>query len=155
MFPAVWKVSESIWKSLFWQIYQIQPFNVFFISQKPLRRITIEEVGGVSAQTAAESKSSIQEVVKDSGDASSPLSTSPIAKMIKIEEIPDLSNGSSTGSGASTSPSTGSSARLVQLCPAWASSVVLWFISSVSSADRTAVHRRRTPLPLRQPPPPP
>uniref|UniRef100_A0A3P9K856 RNA polymerase II-associated protein 3 n=1 Tax=Oryzias latipes TaxID=8090 RepID=A0A3P9K856_ORYLA len=98
-------------------IYRIQPFNVFFISQKPLRRINIEEVGGVSAQTAAESKSSIQEVVKDSGAASSPLSTSPIAKMIKIEEIPDLSNGSSTGSGASTSPSTGATTRLVQLCP--------------------------------------
>ncbi|XP_020569692.1 RNA polymerase II-associated protein 3 isoform X2 [Oryzias latipes] len=73
-------------------------------STKPLRRITIEEVGGVSAQTAAESKSSIQEVVKDSGDASSPLSTSPIAKMIKIEEIPDSSTGSSARRSDSRPP---------------------------------------------------
>lgn len=81
-------------------------------SQKPLRRINIEEVGGVSAQTAAESKSSIQEVVKDSRDGSSPLSTSPIAKIIKIEEILDAS--------------TSESSRLVLLCPAGATSVHLW-----------------------------
>ncbi|KAF6726963.1 RNA polymerase II-associated protein 3 [Oryzias melastigma] len=73
-------------------------------STKPLRRINIEEVGGVSAQSAAESKSSIQEVVKDSRDGSSPLSTSPIAKIIKIEEILDASTSESSRSDIKPPP---------------------------------------------------
>ncbi|RVE56326.1 hypothetical protein OJAV_G00220060 [Oryzias javanicus] len=86
-------------------------------STKPLRRINIQEVGGVSAQTAAESKSSIQELVKDSRDGSSPLSTSPIAKMIKIEETPDASSSESDRRSDIKAPQEDA----VQLQPATAS----------------------------------
>ncbi|XP_008282686.1 RNA polymerase II-associated protein 3 [Stegastes partitus] len=54
-------------------------------STKPLRRINIEEVSGkVSVPEPV-----VQEAMKEAEDGSSPLSTSPSAKMIKIEEISD------------------------------------------------------------------
>ncbi|GAA6227015.1 RNA polymerase II-associated protein 3 [Lates japonicus] len=61
-------------------------------STKPLRRIDIEEVSGKATVPEVESggsKSFIQEVVRETEEGSSPLSTSPSAKMIKIEEIAD------------------------------------------------------------------
>ncbi|XP_071358436.1 RNA polymerase II-associated protein 3 [Trachinotus anak] len=61
-------------------------------STKPLRRIDIEEVSGKATVPEVESggsKSFVQEVVRETEDGSSPLSTSPSAKMIKIEEISD------------------------------------------------------------------
>ncbi|XP_022045045.1 RNA polymerase II-associated protein 3 [Acanthochromis polyacanthus] len=54
-------------------------------STKPLRRINVEEISG--KVTLPESV--IQEVMKEAEDGSSPLSTSPSAKIIKIEEISD------------------------------------------------------------------
>uniref|UniRef100_A0A665TI56 RNA polymerase II-associated protein 3 n=1 Tax=Echeneis naucrates TaxID=173247 RepID=A0A665TI56_ECHNA len=59
---------------------------------KPLRRIDIKEVSGKATVPEGESeepKSLVQEVVKETEGGSSPLSTSPSAKMIKIEEISD------------------------------------------------------------------
>ncbi|XP_041819936.1 RNA polymerase II-associated protein 3 isoform X2 [Chelmon rostratus] len=67
-------------------------------STKPLRRIEIEEVSGkvsVSEVESGGSKSFVQEVVKEAEDESSPLSTSPSAKMIKIEEIAEAPSHSS------------------------------------------------------------
>ncbi|XP_026220104.1 RNA polymerase II-associated protein 3 [Anabas testudineus] len=61
-------------------------------SSKPLRRIDIEEVSGevmVPAVESCGSKSFVKEAVIEAEDRSSPLSTSPSAKMIKIEEIAD------------------------------------------------------------------
>ncbi|XP_032361112.1 RNA polymerase II-associated protein 3 isoform X1 [Etheostoma spectabile] len=58
-------------------------------STKPLRRIDIEEVSGkvtVSETESGGSKSFIQEVMREAEDQSSPLSTSPSAKIIKMEE---------------------------------------------------------------------
>lgn len=60
--------------------------------QKPLRRINIEEVSGtitVPEEDAGVSRTLVQEVLKEAEDGSSPLSSSPSAKMIKIEEIAD------------------------------------------------------------------
>lgn len=62
------------------------------VLQKPLRRIEIAEVSGSSKQQSAGSKSVIQEVVREVAQQSSPLSTSPTAKMIKIEEIAEVSS---------------------------------------------------------------
>ncbi|XP_069556181.1 RNA polymerase II-associated protein 3 [Brachyistius frenatus] len=62
-------------------------------STKPLRRIDIQEVSGTVTVPQAESggsRSLVQEVVREAEDGSSPLSTSPSAKMIKIEEIGDV-----------------------------------------------------------------
>ncbi|XP_040886567.1 RNA polymerase II-associated protein 3 isoform X2 [Toxotes jaculatrix] len=62
-------------------------------STKPLKRIDIEEVSGKATVPQVESggsKSFVQEVVRETEDRSSPLSTSPSAKMIKIEEIADV-----------------------------------------------------------------
>ncbi|KAL6117001.1 rpap3 [Pungitius sinensis] len=53
-------------------------------STKPLRRIDIEEVSGAATVSQADS-AFVQEASRE--DESSPLSTSPTAKMIKIEEI--------------------------------------------------------------------
>ncbi|CAJ1054464.1 RNA polymerase II-associated protein 3 [Xyrichtys novacula] len=67
-------------------------------SAKPLRRIDIEEVSGkvsVPEMLTAESKSLVQEVMKETEDESSSLSTSPSAKMIKIEEISEVPSHSS------------------------------------------------------------
>ncbi|XP_040002876.1 RNA polymerase II-associated protein 3 isoform X2 [Xiphias gladius] len=61
-------------------------------STKPLRRINIQEVSGKATSPELESggaKSFVREVVKETEDGSSPLSTSPSAKMIKIEVIAD------------------------------------------------------------------
>lgn len=61
--------------------------------QKPLRRIDIEEVSGmvtVPEEESGASKPFVEETVRDAEDGSSPLSTSPSAKMIKIEEIADI-----------------------------------------------------------------
>lgn len=61
--------------------------------QKPLRRIDIEEISGKIAVPEGESgayKPLVQEVVKEVEEASSPLSTSPSAKMIKIEELSEV-----------------------------------------------------------------
>lgn len=75
------------------------PFNFiklekpFFSLQKPLRRIDIEEISGKIVVPEGESgayKPLVQEVVKEVEEASSPLSTSPSAKMIKIEELSEV-----------------------------------------------------------------
>ncbi|XP_034434552.1 RNA polymerase II-associated protein 3 isoform X1 [Hippoglossus hippoglossus] len=61
-------------------------------STKPLRRIEIEEVSGKATVPEVESSGSktlIQEVVREPEEDSSPLSTSPSAKIIKIEEMAD------------------------------------------------------------------
>lgn len=61
--------------------------------QKPLRRIDIEEVSGkvsVAEVESGGSKSFTQEVAREAEDESSPLSTSPSAKMIKIEELAEV-----------------------------------------------------------------
>ncbi|XP_028255050.1 RNA polymerase II-associated protein 3 [Parambassis ranga] len=61
-------------------------------STKPLRRIDIEEISGevtVPEAESAGSKPFIQEMLREA-DSPSPLSTSPSAKMIKIEEIADV-----------------------------------------------------------------
>lgn len=67
--------------------------NLFFSLQKPLRRIDIEEISGKIVVPEGESgayKPLVQEVVKEIEEASSPLSTSPSAKMIKIEELSEV-----------------------------------------------------------------
>ncbi|XP_051248799.1 RNA polymerase II-associated protein 3 [Dicentrarchus labrax] len=69
-------------------------------SSKPLRRIDIEEVSGkvsVSEVDSGGSKSFVQEVEREAEDETSPLSTSPSAKMIKIEEIAEVPSHSSDG----------------------------------------------------------
>nr|XP_046234689.1 RNA polymerase II-associated protein 3 [Scatophagus argus] len=68
-------------------------------STKPLRRIDIEEVSGKVSASEVESDGSkkpfIREVVREAEGESSPLSTSPSAKMIKIEEIAEVPSHSS------------------------------------------------------------
>ncbi|XP_070785115.1 RNA polymerase II-associated protein 3 [Enoplosus armatus] len=67
-------------------------------STKPLRRIDIEEVSGKVTVLEADSggsKSFIQEVTREAEDESSPLSTSPSAKMIKIEAVAEAPSHSS------------------------------------------------------------
>ncbi|XP_029317974.1 RNA polymerase II-associated protein 3 isoform X2 [Cottoperca gobio] len=65
-------------------------------STKPLRRVDIEEVSGeVSAMESGGSDFLVQEVTREAEDECSPLSTSPSAKMIKIEEIADIPSYSS------------------------------------------------------------
>ncbi|KAI3366894.1 hypothetical protein L3Q82_009538 [Scortum barcoo] len=62
-------------------------------STKPLRRVDIEEVSGklsLSELESGGSESVMQEVMKEAEDGFSPLSTSPSAKMIKIEEIAEV-----------------------------------------------------------------
>ncbi|XP_034382637.1 RNA polymerase II-associated protein 3 isoform X2 [Cyclopterus lumpus] len=62
-------------------------------STKPLRRIDIEEVSGEVTASEVESGGSkffIQEAPREAEDESSPLSTSPSAKMIKIEEMAEV-----------------------------------------------------------------
>ncbi|XP_068162802.1 RNA polymerase II-associated protein 3 [Antennarius striatus] len=62
-------------------------------STKPLRRIDIKEVSGkesVSEVASVGSKPFIQEVMGEAEDESSPRSSSPSAKMIKIEEISEI-----------------------------------------------------------------
>ncbi|CAF96297.1 unnamed protein product [Tetraodon nigroviridis] len=56
-------------------------------SAKPLRRIEIEEVSGSTEHRSVGSKPITQEV---GAQQSSPLSTSPSAKMIKIEEVAEV-----------------------------------------------------------------
>lgn len=63
-------------------------------STKPLRRIDIEEVSGKVSVSEVE-KSLVEEVAREAQDKSSPLSTSPSAKMIKIEEIAEIPSHSS------------------------------------------------------------
>ncbi|XP_075316032.1 RNA polymerase II-associated protein 3-like [Odontesthes bonariensis] len=60
-------------------------------SAKPLRRIDIQEISGKAPapEEPAASKSLVQEVAREAEDGSSPLSTSPSAKMIKMEEAAD------------------------------------------------------------------
>ncbi|XP_070848596.1 RNA polymerase II-associated protein 3 [Chaetodon trifascialis] len=65
-------------------------------STKPLRRIDVEEVSGKVSVSEVESGGSfVREVVREAGNESSPLSTSPSAKMIKIEEIAEVPSHSS------------------------------------------------------------
>lgn len=74
-------------------------------STKPLKRIDIEEVSGKVAMPDVESgwsNSFVEGVVKEDEDRSSPLSTSPSAKMIKIEEIADVPSNSPDQLTAST-----------------------------------------------------
>lgn len=62
-------------------------------STKPLRRIDIKEISGkvpVPEVEAGGLKSFIQEATSKTEEGSSPLSTSPSAKIIKIEEIADV-----------------------------------------------------------------
>ncbi|XP_078138281.1 RNA polymerase II-associated protein 3 isoform X2 [Centroberyx gerrardi] len=56
-------------------------------SAKPLRRIEIEEVGG-KLLVEEEEEEEEEEEVRKAEDEASPLSTSPRAKMIRIEEMP-------------------------------------------------------------------
>lgn len=65
------------------------------VLQKPLRRIEIIDVSGSAEHQSAGSKAAIQAVVRESMQQSSPLSTSPTTKMIKIEEIAEVSSQSS------------------------------------------------------------
>ncbi|CAN9508311.1 unnamed protein product [Ophioblennius macclurei] len=63
-------------------------------STKPLRRIEIEEISGKVTIPEVESRSLesfIRETKSQTEEGSSPLSTSPSAKIIKIEEIADVS----------------------------------------------------------------
>lgn len=60
--------------------------NVF---QKPLMRIDIKEVGGELCSAEMKSVASKASVQEASREEFSPLSTSPAAKMIKIEELPE------------------------------------------------------------------
>uniref|UniRef100_A0A8C6M8K8 RNA polymerase II-associated protein 3 n=1 Tax=Nothobranchius furzeri TaxID=105023 RepID=A0A8C6M8K8_NOTFU len=61
-----------------------------FFPTKPLKRIEIEEVGGNTLIPELESAGClVQEVERKAEEESSPLSTSPNAKMIKIEEMAD------------------------------------------------------------------
>lgn len=73
------------------KVFSLTDHKTCDVSQKPLRRIDIEEVSGklpvVDMETMS-SEESVQEVVREE---SSPLSTSPTAKMIKIEEMPEVS----------------------------------------------------------------
>ncbi|XP_035533766.1 RNA polymerase II-associated protein 3 [Morone saxatilis] len=82
------------------QTRTVQPIDkpTHLQSTKPLRRIEIEEVSGkvsVSEVDSCGSKSFVQEVEREAEDESSPLSTSPSAKMIKIEEIAEVPSHSS------------------------------------------------------------
>uniref|UniRef100_A0A1A7X3H7 RNA polymerase II-associated protein 3 n=1 Tax=Iconisemion striatum TaxID=60296 RepID=A0A1A7X3H7_9TELE len=70
----------------------VQPVNKpeHLRSKKPLRRIEIKEIGGDTLIPEVESAGClVQEVERKAEEESSPLSTSPNAKMIKIEEIAD------------------------------------------------------------------
>uniref|UniRef100_A0A1A8EI18 RNA polymerase II associated protein 3 n=1 Tax=Nothobranchius korthausae TaxID=1143690 RepID=A0A1A8EI18_9TELE len=70
----------------------VQPINKpeHLRSKKPLKRIEIEEVGGNTLIPEVESAGClVQEVERKAEEESSPLSTSPNAKMIKIEEMAD------------------------------------------------------------------
>ncbi|XP_070709764.1 RNA polymerase II-associated protein 3 [Pempheris klunzingeri] len=67
-------------------------------STKPLRRIDIEEVSGQVSVAEVESGGNepfIQEAARKAEDESSPLSTSPSAKMIRIEEMAEAPSHSS------------------------------------------------------------
>lgn len=57
--------------------------------------MSVAEVVSVAEVESAASKSFVQEEVREADDESSPLSTSPSAKMIKIEEIAEVSSHSS------------------------------------------------------------
>lgn len=77
------------------QMRTVQPVDkpTHLRSTKPLRRIDIEEISGKVVVPEVESdayKPLVQEVVKEVEEGSSPLSTSPSAKMIKIEELSDF-----------------------------------------------------------------
>ncbi|XP_015255624.1 PREDICTED: RNA polymerase II-associated protein 3 [Cyprinodon variegatus] len=62
-------------------------------SAKPLRRIEIEEISGtLTAAEAGAAAPSLQEAERKTEDGPSPLSTSPSAKMIKIEEISETAS---------------------------------------------------------------
>uniref|UniRef100_A0A1A8NTV7 RNA polymerase II-associated protein 3 n=1 Tax=Nothobranchius rachovii TaxID=451742 RepID=A0A1A8NTV7_9TELE len=70
----------------------VQPINKpeHLRSKKPLKRIEIEEVGGSTLIPELESAGClVQEVERKAEEESSPLSTSPNAKMIKMEEMAD------------------------------------------------------------------
>ncbi|XP_028426529.1 RNA polymerase II-associated protein 3 [Perca flavescens] len=85
-------------------------------STKPLRRIDIEEVSGkvtVSKTESGGSKSLIQEVTREAGDQSSPLSTSPSAKMIKMEEQAEVPSHSSEQVPASRQPEQAEQGEMV------------------------------------------
>ncbi|XP_020490468.1 RNA polymerase II-associated protein 3 isoform X2 [Labrus bergylta] len=78
----------------------VQPVNKpkHLQSTKPLRRIDIEEVSGmvsVHEMLPSESECTVQEVVTEAEDESSSLSSSPSAKMIKIEEMAEFPSQSS------------------------------------------------------------
>lgn len=60
------------------------------ILQKPLRRIEIVEVSGSTEHLPAESRSVIQDEVREAEERSSPLSMSPTAKMIKMGELAEV-----------------------------------------------------------------
>lgn len=77
------------------QMRTVQPIDkpTHLRSTKPLRRIDIEEISGkvvVPEGESGASKPLVQEVVKEVEEGSSPLSTSPSAKMIKIEELSEV-----------------------------------------------------------------
>ncbi|XP_019947949.2 RNA polymerase II-associated protein 3 [Paralichthys olivaceus] len=72
----------------------VQPIDklIHLRSTKPMRRVEITEVSGEATlpeEESSGSKTFIQEVLREREDDSSPLSTSPSAKIIKIEETAD------------------------------------------------------------------
>ena len=88
-------MAADISSSLHYYVWLGEKTCLCFLSvalQKPLRRIEIEEVSGKATVPEVESSGSktlIQEVVREPEEDSSPLSTSPSAKIIKIEEMAD------------------------------------------------------------------
>lgn len=69
------------------------------VLQKPLRRIEIVEVSGGAEHLPAGSSPVIQDAVREAEERSSPLSTSPTAKMIKMGEPAEVSSQSPEPSG--------------------------------------------------------
>uniref|UniRef100_A0A8C8CVF3 RNA polymerase II-associated protein 3 n=1 Tax=Oncorhynchus tshawytscha TaxID=74940 RepID=A0A8C8CVF3_ONCTS len=95
----------------------------FFVSQKPLRRVDIEEVGGkilvqkepsaVFTSTTApcfrpQKTTSIADTVREDQGEASPPSTSPSAKILKIEEISNIPSHSPVKTFVNKPPATSS-----------------------------------------------
>lgn len=62
------------------------------VLQKPLRRMEIVEVSGSTEHLPAGPRSVIQDETREAEERSSPLSTSPTAKMIKMGELAEVSS---------------------------------------------------------------
>uniref|UniRef100_A0A8C7ILF3 RNA polymerase II-associated protein 3 n=1 Tax=Oncorhynchus kisutch TaxID=8019 RepID=A0A8C7ILF3_ONCKI len=104
----------------------------FFVSQKPLRRVDIEEVGGkilvqkepsaVFTSTTApcfrpQKTTSIADTVREGQGEASPPSTSPSAKILKIEEISNIPSHSPATVSEPTEPPATPSTEVVPPAP--------------------------------------